>query len=236
MAGSGKAHMRPEGDRILEVNDLTVEFKLGKNQVVKAVSGVSFDLIRGETLAVVGESGCGKSTLGKAILQLPKPTSGSVNFLSKELTSMSKKELRDMRPAMQMIFQDPVSSLDPRLPVSEVLAEPLRVWKRGNEVEINAKIDELLLAANLDPAVVRDRRSYEFSGGQCQRISIARSLALDPTMIICDEPVSALDVSVQAQILNLLQDMKDRYGLTLIFISHDLAVVKAVSTLSLIHI
>jgi peptide/nickel transport system ATP-binding protein len=230
MAGSGKAHMRPEGDVVLEVNDLTVEFKLGKNKVVKAVSGISFDLIRGETLAVVGESGCGKSTLGKAILQLPKPTSGSVNFLSKELTTMGKNELRDMRPAMQMIFQDPVSSLDPRLPVSEVIAEPLRVWNRGNEVEISAKIDELLLAANLDPAVVRDRRSYEFSGGQCQRISIARSLALDPTMIICDEPVSALDVSVQAQILNLLQDMKDRYGLTLIFISHDLAVVKAVST------
>jgi peptide/nickel transport system ATP-binding protein len=230
MAGSGKAHMRPEGDVVLEVNDLTVEFKLGKNQIVKAVSGISFDLIRGETLAVVGESGCGKSTLGKAILQLPKPTSGSVNFLSKELTTMGKSDLRDMRPAMQMIFQDPVSSLDPRLPVSEVIAEPLRVWKRGNEVEISAKIDELLLAANLDPAVVRDRRSYEFSGGQCQRISIARSLALDPTMIICDEPVSALDVSVQAQILNLLQDMKDRYGLTLIFISHDLAVVKAVST------
>jgi peptide/nickel transport system ATP-binding protein len=230
MAGSGKAHMRPEGDVVLEVNDLVVEFKLGKNQIVKAVSGVSFDLIRGETLAVVGESGCGKSTLGKAILQLPKPTSGSVNFLSKELTTMGKNDLRDMRPAMQMIFQDPVSSLDPRLPVSEVIAEPLRVWKRGNEVEINAKIDELLLAANLDPSVVRDRRSYEFSGGQCQRISIARSLALDPTMIICDEPVSALDVSVQAQILNLLQDMKDRYGLTLIFISHDLAVVKAVST------
>ena len=230
MAGSGKAHMRPEGDVVLEVNDLVVEFKLGKNQIVKAVSGISFDLIRGETLAVVGESGCGKSTLGKAILQLPKPTSGSVNFLSKELTTMGKNELRDMRPAMQMIFQDPVSSLDPRLPVSEVIAEPLRVWKRGNEVEINAKIDELLLAANLDPSVVRDRRSYEFSGGQCQRISIARSLALDPTMIICDEPVSALDVSVQAQILNLLQDMKDRYGLPLIFISHDLAVVKAVST------
>jgi peptide/nickel transport system ATP-binding protein len=230
MAGSGKAHMRPDGDRILEVNDLTVEFNLGRGKVVKAVSGISLDLIRGETLAIVGESGCGKSTLGKAILQLPKPTSGSVNFLSKELTTMNKHDLREMRPAMQMIFQDPISSLDPRLPVSEVLAEPLRVWNRGNEVEINEKIDELLRAANLDPAVVRDRRSYEFSGGQCQRISIARALALDPTMIICDEPVSALDVSVQAQILNLLQDMKDRYGLTLIFISHDLAVVKAVST------
>jgi peptide/nickel transport system ATP-binding protein len=221
MAGSGKAHMRPDGDIVLTVEDLVVEFKLGKDKIVKAVSGVSFDLVRGETLAVVGESGCGKSTLGKAILQLPKPNSGSVNFLSTELTTLGKKELRDMRPAMQMIFQDPVSSLDPRLPVSEVLAEPLRVWKRGNQIEIDAKIDELLNAVNLDPAV---------SGGQCQRISIARALALDPTMIICDEPVSALDVSVQAQILNLLQDMKDRYGLTLMFISHDLAVVKAVST------
>ena len=230
MAGTGKAHMRPDGDRVLVVDDLTVEFNLGKNKVVKAVSGVSFDLVRGETLAIVGESGCGKSTLGKAVLQLPKPTSGSVNFLSKELTTMSKSDLRDMRPAMQMIFQDPVSSLDPRQPVSAVLAEPLQVWNKGTQVEIDAKIDELLTAVNLDPAVVRDRRSYEFSGGQCQRISIARALALDPTMIICDEPVSALDVSVQAQILNLLQDMKDRYGLTLIFISHDLAVVKTIST------
>jgi len=230
MAGTGKAHLRPDADLILTVEDLTVEFKLGKNKIVKAVSGVSFDLVRGETLAVVGESGCGKSTLGKAILQLPKPTSGSVNFLSKELTTMSKSDLRDMRPAMQMIFQDPVSSLDPRQPVSAVLAEPLTVWNKGNEVEINQKIDELLLSVNLDPTVVRDRRSYEFSGGQCQRISIARALALDPTMIICDEPVSALDVSVQAQILNLLQDMKDRYGLTLVFISHDLAVVKTIST------
>ena len=230
MAGSGKAHLRPDADIVLKVEDLKVEFNLGKNKVVKAVSGVSFDVERGETLAIVGESGCGKSTLGKAVLQLPRPTGGSVQFLSKELTALKKDELRDMRPAMQMIFQDPISSLDPRLPVSEVLAEPLRVWKKGNKVEIDAKINELLTAVNLDPAVVRDRRSYEFSGGQCQRISIARSLALDPTLIICDEPVSALDVSVQAQILNLLQDMKDRYGLTLIFISHDLAVVKAVST------
>ena len=230
MAGSGKAHMRPEGDRILEVNDLTVEFNLGRGKVVKAVSGISLDLIRGETLAIVGESGCGKSTLGKAILQLPKPTSGSVNFLSKELTTMNKHDLREMRPAMQMIFQDPISSLDPRLPVSEVLAEPLRVWKRGNEVEINEKIDELLRAANLDPAVVRDRRSYEFSGGQCQRISIARALALDPTMIICDEPVSALDVSIQAQVINLLVDLQKEMGLSLVFIAHDLSVVRHIST------
>ena len=193
MAGSGKAHMRPEGDRVLVVDDLTVEFNMGKNKIVKAVSGVSFDLVRGETLAIVGESGCGKSTLGKAVLQIPKPTSGSVVFLSKDLTTLKGDELRDMRPAMQMIFQDPISSLDPRMNVAETLAEPLRVWKKGNEAEISQKIDELLQAVNLDPAVVRERHSYEFSGGQCQRISIARSLALDPTMIICDEPVSALD-------------------------------------------
>ncbi len=230
MAGTGKAHLRPGADIILNVEDLVVEFKLGRNKTVKAVSGISFDLVRGETLAIVGESGCGKSTLGKAILQLPKPTSGKVEFLSKDLTTLKGNELRDMRPAMQMIFQDSVSSLDPRQPVSAVMAEPLQVWNRGNQVEIDAKIDELLLAVNLDPAVVRDRRSYEFSGGQCQRISIARALALDPTLIICDEPVSSLDVSVKAQILNLLQDMKDRYGLTLIFISHDLAVVKTIST------
>jgi peptide/nickel transport system ATP-binding protein len=197
---------------------------------VRAVSGISFDIERGETLAIVGESGCGKSTLGKAILQLPKPTSGSVNFQGQELTTLNKDALRDVRPAMQMIFQDPVSSLDPRLTVAKIVDEPLKIWERGDELWRSKKVDELLNAVGLDPALVRDRRSYEFSGGQCQRISIARSLALEPLLLICDEPVSALDVSVQAQILNLLQDMKERYGLTLIFISHDLAVVKAVST------
>ena len=217
-------------DRPSSVKQLFTKFGRPNYEDFWAVKNVSLDVDEGSVAGLIGHNGCGKSTLGKAILQLPKPNSGSVNFLSTELTTLGKKELRDMRPAMQMIFQDPVSSLDPRLPVSEVLAEPLRVWKRGNQVEIDVKIDELLNAVNLDPAVVRDRRSYEFSGGQCQRISIARALALDPTMIICDEPVSALDVSVQAQILNLLQDMKDRYGLTLMFISHDLAVVKAVST------
>jgi peptide/nickel transport system ATP-binding protein len=163
-------------------------------------------------------------------LQLPIPTSGSVNFQGQELTTLSKEDLRDIRPAMQMIFQDPVSSLDPRITVAKIVDEPLKIWDRGDEVWRSNKVDELLNAVGLDPALVRDRRSYEFSGGQCQRISIARSLALEPLLLICDEPVSALDVSVQAQILNLLQDMKERYGLTLIFISHDLAVVKAVST------
>ena len=230
MAGSGKAHLRNNDSVVLRVEDLTMEFRAGRKKVVQAVSGISFDIERGETLAIVGESGCGKSTLGKAILQLPIPTSGSVNFQGQELTTLSKEDLRDIRPAMQMIFQDPVSSLDPRLTVAKIVDEPLKIWDRGDEVWRSNKVDELLNAVGLDPALVRDRRSYEFSGGQCQRISIARSLALEPLLLICDEPVSALDVSVQAQILNLLQDMKERYGLTLIFISHDLAVVKAVST------
>ncbi len=230
MAGSGKAHLRNNENVILRVEDLTMEFPVGRKKVVRAVSGISFDIERGETLAIVGESGCGKSTLGKAILQLPKPTSGSVNFQGQELTTLNKDALRDVRPAMQMIFQDPVSSLDPRLSVAKIVDEPLKIWDRGDEMWRSNKVDELLNAVGLDPALVRDRRSYEFSGGQCQRISIARSLALEPLLLICDEPVSALDVSVQAQILNLLQDMKERYGLTLIFISHDLAVVKAVST------
>ena len=230
MAGSGKAHLRSNENVILRVEDLTMEFPAGGKNFVRAVSGISFDIERGETLAIVGESGCGKSTLGKAILQLPKPTSGSVNFQGQELTTLNKDALRDVRPAMQMIFQDPVSSLDPRLSVAKIVDEPLKIWDRGDELWRSKKVDELLNAVGLDPALVRDRRSYEFSGGQCQRISIARSLALEPLLLICDEPVSALDVSVQAQILNLLQDMKERYGLTLIFISHDLAVVKAVST------
>jgi peptide/nickel transport system ATP-binding protein len=230
MAGSGKAHLRNNENVILRVEDLTMEFPAGRKKFVRAVSGISFDIERGETLAIVGESGCGKSTLGKAILQLPKPTSGSVNFQGEELTTLNKDALRDIRPAMQMIFQDPVSSLDPRLSVAKIVDEPLKIWNRGDEMWRSNKVDELLNAVGLDPALVRDRRSYEFSGGQCQRISIARSLALEPLLLICDEPVSALDVSVQAQILNLLQDMKERYGLTLIFISHDLAVVKAVST------
>lgn len=230
MAGSGKAHLRNNENVILRVEDLTMEFPAGGKQFVRAVSGISFDIERGETLAIVGESGCGKSTLGKAILQLPKPTSGKVNFQGQELTTLSKDALRDVRPAMQMIFQDPVSSLDPRLSVGKIVDEPLAIWNRGDEAWRSNKVDELLNAVGLDPSLVRDRRSYEFSGGQCQRISIARSLALEPLLLICDEPVSALDVSVQAQILNLLQDMKERYGLTLIFISHDLAVVKAVST------
>jgi peptide/nickel transport system ATP-binding protein len=226
---AGYAHLRTSGEVALDVRDLTVEFKVGGG-IVKAVSGVSFDILKGETLSIVGESGCGKTTLGKALLQLPPPDSGSVTFEGVDLTTLKGDALREARTAIQMVFQDPISSLDPRMTVGKLVGEPLWVWSRGTEAEQETKVRALLNDVGLEPDLVMDRRSYEFSGGQCQRISIARSLALDPRMLICDEPVSALDVSIQAQILNLLQDMKERYGLTMVFISHDLAVVKAVST------
>ena len=230
MAGSGNAHLQGGDNVVLHIEDLVVEYRAAGNQKVQAVSGISLDLIKGETFAIVGESGCGKSTFAKAVMQIVKPTSGSVVFNGSDLMKSSKEELRQIRPKMQMIFQDPVSSLDTRFTVSRIVKEPLEIWSRGSESEQETKIDELLNSVGLEPTLVRERHAYEFSGGQCQRISIARALALDPEILICDEPVSALDVSVQAQILNLLQDMKDKYGLTMIFISHDLAVVKAVST------
>ena len=229
MAGSGTAHMRNTVDSVLTVRDLTVEFRVAKDKIVKAVSGLSFDVIKGETLAIVGESGCGKTTLARAVLQLPPPNSGEVVFDKTDLTLLPKENLRSARTSMQMIFQDPISSLDPRMTVHQLIDEPLEIWDRGTRAERDERINSLLNNVGLEPELVLNRRSYEFSGGQCQRISIARALALDPRMLICDEPVSALDVSIQAQILNLLQDMKDRFGLTMIFISHDLAVVKAVS-------
>ncbi len=229
MAGSGTAHLRNTVDAVLTARDLTVEFRISKDKIVKAVSGLSFDVIKGETLAIVGESGCGKTTLARAVLQLPPPNSGEVVFDGTDLTQLPKENLRSARTSMQMIFQDPISSLDPRMTVHQLIDEPLEIWDRGTRAERDERINTLLNNVGLEPELVLNRRSYEFSGGQCQRISIARALALDPRMLICDEPVSALDVSIQAQILNLLQDMKDRFGLTMIFISHDLAVVKAVS-------
>ncbi len=214
----------------MRVEHLVVEFPVGRTGLkVNAVSDVSLDVLRGETLGVVGESGCGKSTTGKAIMQLPAPKSGSVEFDGVDLTALKGEELRRIRTKIQMIFQDPISSLNPRRKVEDIVSEGLRIWKMGTESERNAKVDELMEAVGLDPAVQRGRRPHQFSGGQCQRISIARAVATDPKLIICDEPVSALDVSVQAQILNLLEAMKERYGLTLIFIAHDLAVVKNVS-------
>jgi peptide/nickel transport system ATP-binding protein len=229
MAGTGKAHLR-DGDALLRVEDLVVEFPVGRTGLkVNAVSGISFDVLRGETLGVVGESGCGKSTTGRAVMQLPRPTSGSVVFEGRELTSLGGDAMREARTRMQMIFQDPISSLNPRRKVRDIVMEPLAIWKRGTKAEQAALVDKVLEDVGIDPARAAESQPHQFSGGQCQRISIARALVLDPTLIICDEPVSALDVSVQAQVLNLLEDLKQQYHLTLIFIAHDLAVVKNVS-------
>ena len=229
MAGTGKAHLRDGDDILLKVEDLVVEFPAGRNRKVHAVSGISFDIRAGETLGLVGESGCGKSTTGRAIMQLPHPTSGSVKFDGVEMTRLSSEDLRRTRTRMQMIFQDPISSLNPRRKVKDIVAEGLSIWGSTIGTFSKNRVNEVLDAVGLDPDIVADRRPHQFSGGQCQRICIARALVLDPKVIICDEPVSALDVSVQAQILNLLEDMKSRYGLTLVFIAHDLAVVKNVS-------
>lgn len=228
MAGSGKAHLR-DGDILMRVEDLVVEFPAPKGKVVNAVSGISLDIRPGETLGLVGESGCGKSTTGKALIQLPKPTSGMVKFKGTDLTQLNGESLRKMRTHVQMIFQDPVSSLNPRRKVGDVVAEPLKVWGPHDKAEQRAKVDKMLDAVGIDPVLARPKHAHEFSGGQCQRISIARSLVVEPELIICDEPVSALDVSVQAQILNLLEDLKAEYHLTLVFIAHDLAVVKNIS-------
>jgi len=227
MAGSGTAHLRDDHPNVLvRVEHMVVEFPISGG-TVHAVSDVSFDLVEGETLGIVGESGCGKSTTARAVIQMPKPTSGSVTFRGTDLAKLSRDQMREVRPDLQMIFQDPISSLNPRRTVKEIIAEGLRIWgSRGTWTE--DRIDELMEAVGIDPRF-GERKPHQFSGGQCQRISIARALVLDPKVIICDEPVSALDVSVQAQILNLLEDMKARYGVSLMFISHDLSVVKNIS-------
>lgn len=227
MAGTGMSHLRTSDDVILSVRDLVVEFPLAKKRTVHAVSGISFDMRVGETVGLVGESGCGKSTTGRAVMHLPPPTSGRVEFEGVDITSLDSNELRRVRTRLQMIFQDPISSLNPRRRVRDVIAEGLDIWEV--EGDRKAMVDEVLMQVGLDPELVGNRRPHEFSGGQCQRICIARALVMDPKIIICDEPVSALDVSIQAQILNLLEAMKARYGLSLLFIAHDLAVVKNIS-------
>ena len=230
MAGTGKAHLSESGDSLLRVEDLVVEFPVGRTGLkVNAVSGISFDVRPGETLGLVGESGCGKSTTGRAIMQLPRPTSGSIRFDGNELTGLAGDAMRQARTSIQMIFQDPISSLNPRRKVRDIVMEPLNIWKIGTKEERQAKVDRTFEEVGIDPERAAESQPHQFSGGQCQRISIARALVLDPKMIICDEPVSALDVSVQAQVLNLLEDLKASHHLTMIFIAHDLAVVKNVS-------
>ncbi|MDN5757243.1 MAG: ABC transporter ATP-binding protein [Tomitella sp.] len=228
MAGTGKAHLRDDDERMLTVEDLTVTFDAGK-QSVQAVSGISFDLTPGETLGIVGESGCGKSTAGRAVMQLPRPTSGTVMMNGFELEKLGNKPLRQIRAQMQMIMQDPISSLNPRRKVKHLVTEGPRIWGVKDRSRLEELAREVLSSVGLDPDAVWDRTPGELSGGQCQRVCIARALMLKPKMLICDEPVSSLDVSVQAQILNLLEQLKDDYDLTMMFIAHNIAVVKNIS-------
>tara|TARA_B100000700_G_scaffold265399_1_gene303760 strand:- start:315 stop:1355 length:1041 start_codon:yes stop_codon:yes gene_type:complete len=196
---------------------------------VKAVDNVSFFVKKGETLGLVGESGCGKTTTGRAVLQLYKPTSGKVQFNGQELTELNANEMRAMRKEVQIIFQDPYGSLNPRMSAGDIIGEPLKVHKLvSNKKEYQEKVAELLSVVGLSPYMA-DRYPHEFSGGQRQRIGIARALAVNPSFVVCDEPVSALDVSIQAQVVNLLEDLQEQFGLTYLFIAHDLSVVKHIS-------
>jgi len=215
-------------DPLLSVENLVVEYSIG-GRTIHAVSGVSLQIARGETLGLVGESGCGKSTLGRAVLQLRRAVSGRVLFDGQDLTVMQGDALRRMRQRVQLIFQDPIASLNPRRRIGDIIAEPLVISGIKDAGRRKQLVRDVLTAVGLDPDLVAGRLPHEFSGGQCQRICIARALVLNPDFIICDEPVSALDVSIRAQILNLLEEMKARFGLTLLFIAHDLAIVKAVS-------
>ena len=212
----------------LTAENLVVEFPIGRGQKVHAVSGVSFDVPAGTTLGILGESGCGKSTVGRALLQLPAPDSGKVRLGELELTGLGKRELRKVRSRIQIIMQDPVSSLNPRRKVEDLVWEGLSIAGAPDD-DKDSRIDEALRAVGLDPEAVRGRRPHELSGGQCQRVCIARALMLNPDVLICDEPVSSLDVSVQAQILNLLEASARRFGLSMVFIAHDVSVVKNIS-------
>ncbi len=216
---------------ILEILNIKKEYYsdvgfLNKKKIVKAIDDISFKVFEGETLGLVGESGCGKSTLGRVILQLDKSTSGSIKYKGKELTTLSSKELRKLRKDIQLIFQDPYSSLNPRMLIGETIMEPMKVHQIGkNDRERKNKVISILKSVELDASFF-NRYPHELSGGQRQRVGIARTIAMEPKLIVCDESVSALDISVQAQVLNLLNELKEVYGFTYIFISHDLAVVK----------
>ncbi|MDO4225898.1 murein tripeptide/oligopeptide ABC transporter ATP binding protein OppF [Neisseria sp.] len=222
---------------LLSVRNVQVSFNVKRGNaafwqkpaVLKAVNGISFDLAEGETLGIVGESGCGKSTLARAIIGLVKTSGGGILWQGGELAGLSAKALRGKRREIQMIFQDPLASLNPRMTIGEIIAEPLKTYfPKLKKSEIEAQVKEMMMKVGLLPNLI-NRYPHEFSGGQCQRIGIARALILKPKLVICDEPVSALDVSIQAQVVNLLKSLQKEMGLTLIFIAHDLAVVKHIS-------
>jgi len=216
-------------DNFLSIEELTVEYPLQGGKKVHAVTQFTAHVRKGETLGLVGESGCGKSSAARAVMQLPRPTSGKVSLDGQELTGLRGSALQKARRRFQMIFQDPIASLNPRMTIREIVSAPLEIAGIGTRADRDARVAEMLETVGINAEQAMDRRPHEFSGGQCQRISIARALALQPDLLVCDEAVSALDVSVQAQVLNLLEKLKKDLGLTMLFISHDLAVVKHVS-------
>jgi oligopeptide transport system ATP-binding protein len=233
MSANGKS--KQEQETLLQINNLKMYFPITEGVVIrrhigdiKAVDDLSFDIFRGETLGLVGESGCGKSTTGRAILQVYQPTAGSVSFEGIELTRIKGEELRKMRRKFQMIFQDPYASLDPRKTVGSIVSEPLEVHNLASGQARLDRVKELFEIVGLNPSFI-NRYPHEFSGGQRQRVGVARALAVNPDFIVCDEPISALDVSIQAQVINLLEKLQDEYGLTYLFIAHDLAVVRHIS-------
>lgn len=226
-----------KAEPILKIEDLKVHFKTknssalpwAKRKVVKAVNGLNLDVYPGETVGVVGESGCGKSTLARAIVRLVSPAAGKILWMGKDISKVSSRESFDMRKDIQMIFQDPLESLNPRLTIGEIISEPLKIHHPElARSEVKRRVEDIMQKVGLLPNQV-NRYPHEFSGGQCQRIGIARALITKPKLIVCDEPVSALDVSVQAQVINLLKQLQNEYGVTLIFIAHDLSVVKHIS-------
>ncbi len=226
------------GETLMQVENLKVYFDVTREGAMpwtkpdrlKAVDGVSFDLKAGETLGIVGESGCGKSTLARAVIRMVPAEDGQVLWLGQDLLAFDRKQMRDQRKEVQMIFQDPLASLDPRMNIGEIIAEPLKThFPKTPKAEVRQRVEEVMTRVGLLPNLV-NRYPHEFSGGQCQRIGIARALILKPKLIICDEPVSALDVSIQAQVINLLMELQEEMGLALIFIAHDLSIVKHIST------
>ncbi len=235
-AASPQPNVPAPADRpvLVQVRDLKKYFPIRRGVLrrtvghIKAVDGVSFDIYKGETLGLVGESGCGKSTAGRTILQLEEPTAGTVQFADRELTSMSGNDIRKARRHMQMIFQDPYASLNPRMTVGNIISEPLTIHGIGDNASRKERVQELLRVVGLNPYFV-NRYPHEFSGGQRQRIGVARALATNPSFIVADEPISALDVSIQAQVVNMLDDLKQELGLTYLFIAHDLSMVRYIS-------
>jgi len=221
--------MAGQGVPLLQVEDLAVTFRHQRGGEIQAVSGVSFDVAPGETVGLVGESGCGKSTTAKAIMRLLRPSAGRITFDGVDIHNLSGRKLRHIRPSFQMVAQDPAAAVNPLRTVRQIVQEPLRVWQKDATATWDEQVRQMLEAVGLDPDVVADRQPHQLSGGQLQRVCVARAIMLQPKLLVADEPIASLDVSIQAQILNLLLDLRERLGLAMLLIAHDLAAVRAVS-------